>query len=164
MNSTRSRGKVSRLAGLICLCLSATLVGCSADGIAYDVEIGELAGSWEAPYEDSKLSLHLSPDGSFTADSWPRNITCSDPSAGDVNAIDWQQTVDFSGTWAAPEADRPYSLLFIIKESTCARQSWSSDVWIDISGTMRLKLFLSSVGDPDDADDDQIFWLTRKED
>lgn len=108
------------------------------------------------------MRLVIAEDGTFAASSWPRNLLCSARSADSLGDLDWEDRVDFGGSWRSVSPDLVYSLVFSIESGDCARTGWSSNVWNSGSGELELKIFLDSVMDPDSATDDQIFWI-RKE-
>lgn len=75
------------------------LSACSSDGqYAFDRTAEDMAGSWTAT-GDLKTVLHLAPDGSFSADSWPLNVACAGADAEYVAEISGAATADLAGEW-----------------------------------------------------------------
>ncbi|MFF3026850.1 hypothetical protein [Microbacterium sp. NPDC057944] len=142
---------------MVLLALPAVLSSCSS-GIAYSVTADELLGQWNA---GSDAILTTSSDGTFTAENWPSNLLCGEPSAVSKDDIDWNDRITFSGTWSAPTEKKDYSLQFFNDVNDCQQSSWSADAWDLGSGRLSLKLFLDFSVDPDDVPDEKIYWLDK---
>lgn len=156
MTTSRSRSRF--LPALVAL--SFMIAGCSPTDIAYGLDPGELPGEWRAMHDGGAARLTLNDDGTFNAAAWPENLVCTSPGASTVDDLDWEGRSDFSGTWHSVSSDLSYALVFSIQQGPCDQTGWSSYVWSS-GDTLEIKVFLTSVNDPDSASNDQIFWLRK---
>ena len=99
--------KLALISGIVCLI---SLTGCAGSDISWNAHRADAVGVWAPALKGVSVETRLSirEDGTFTADSWPRNLMCAGPeepgqrawgATEDEERVDWARVISFDGRW-----------------------------------------------------------------
>lgn len=140
---------------------AASLMGCTLGGKAYDLSTEEVTGEWHALLNQD-VTIQLSNDGSFLAESWPSQLYCQGPTAEKASAYLDIAGENLTGEWTASfEGD---SALFLAFDSPpCLARSFQTTVMTD-ADRLVICLNVRPGVDPDSIRRDEQLMLVRSED
>lgn len=141
--------------------LLASATGCAPGGKAYNLSAEEVTGEWHALL-DQDITIRLSDDGSFLAESWPLQLYCQGPTTEKASAYLDIAGENLSGEWTASfEGD---SALFLAFDSPpCLARSFQTTVMTD-ADRLVICLNVRPGVDPDSIRRDEQLMLVRSED